>query len=253
MTSTLEVQGAGAYLTDVDLVTDLVHTFAADLDMTLQSPAGTVVTLSTDNGCVNDNVFTGTTFDDQADPDGQVPYITNAGIVTDNPYANNVTATPLVPEESLAAFIGENPNGTWTITISDDLAGDGGALNSWRLDIQSLPAAPEPIATSHENATPTGIPTGPAVVTSTLEVQGAGAYLTDVDLFTDLVHTFAADVDMTLQSPAGTVVTLSTDNGGNRNDNVFTGTTFDDQADPDGQVPYITNAGIATDHPTRTS
>ena len=144
VTSTLEVQGAGAYLTDVDLFTDLVHTFAADLDMTLQSPAGTVVTLSTDNGSGNDNVFAGTTFDDQADPDGQVPYVTNAGIVTDHPYANNVAATPLVPEESLAAFIGENPNGTWTITISDDLAGDGGALNSWRLDITtgSCPAAP---------------------------------------------------------------------------------------------------------------
>ena len=144
VTSTLEVQGAGAYLTDVDLFTDLVHTFAADLDMTLQSPAGTVVTLSTDNGAGNDNVFTGTTFDDQADPDGQVPYITNPGIVTDHPYANLTAATPLVPEETLAAFIGENPNGTWTITISDDLAGDGGALNSWRLDITtgSCPAAP---------------------------------------------------------------------------------------------------------------
>ena len=128
MTSTIEVAGAGAYLTDVDLITDLAHTFAADLDITLQSPAGTVVTLTTDNGAGNDNVFTGTTFDDQADPDGQVPYVTNPGIVTDHPYANNTAATPLVPEEALAAFIGENPNGTWTITISDDLAGDGGAL-----------------------------------------------------------------------------------------------------------------------------
>ena len=95
-------------------------------------------------------MFAGTTFDDQADPDGQVPYVTNPGIVTDHPYVNLTRPRRRsCPRRRSAAFIGEDPNGTWTITISDDLAGDGGALNSWRLDIQSLPAAPEPIATSH--------------------------------------------------------------------------------------------------------
>ena len=43
---------------------------------------------------------------------------------------NNQTATPLVPEEALAAFNGENPNGTWTLTISDDNAGDGGQAST---------------------------------------------------------------------------------------------------------------------------
>ncbi len=245
--STIEVAGAGAYLTDLDLITNITHTFAADLDITLRSPAGTVATITTDNGGSNNDVFAGTTFDDQANPGGQVPYATNNGLTTDNAYANNQVATPLEPEEALAVFSGENPNGTWTLTISDDLAGDGGTLQSWQLDIQSLSGAPEASPASYASSTPTAIPTGPAVVTSTIEVAGAGAYLTDLDLITNITHTFAADLDITLRSPAGTVATITTDNGAG-NDNVFAGTTFDDQANPGGQVPYATNNGLTTDN-----
>jgi subtilisin-like proprotein convertase family protein len=177
VTSTIDVSGAGAHLTDVNLFTNITHTFSADLDITLQSPAGTVVTITTDNGGGNDNTFAGTTFDDQANPGGQVPYVTNPGLTTDNPYANNVVATPLAPEEALAAFAGEDPNGTWTLTISDDLAGDGGALNNWRLDVTTglcpppppLPASPPPPpapATTPESpapapASPTPTPESP--------------------------------------------------------------------------------------------
>jgi uncharacterized repeat protein (TIGR01451 family) len=134
VTSTLVVSGAGTYIHDVDLTTFITHTFASDLDITLLSPGGTVVTLTTDNGGGNDNVFNGTIWDDDADPDGQVPYTSNDGLVTDSTYANNVLESPLVPEEAMGAFIGEDPNGTWTITISDDLGGDSGSLNSWTLD-----------------------------------------------------------------------------------------------------------------------
>ncbi len=99
------------------------------------------MTLTTDNGAGNDNVFNGTLWDDSANPAGQVPYTTNNGLVTDNAYVNLTTATPLVPEEAMAAFIGEDPNGTWTLTISDDLAGDGGSLDSWSLDIDTFSCA----------------------------------------------------------------------------------------------------------------
>jgi subtilisin-like proprotein convertase family protein len=133
VTSTVVVAGAGSSILDVDLLTNLTHTFAADLDITIQSPTGTIVTLTTDNGAGNDNVFNGTLWDDDANPAGQVPYTTNNGMVTDHAYVNLTTATPLAPEEPFGAFNGENPNGTWTITISDDLAGDGGSLDNWSL------------------------------------------------------------------------------------------------------------------------
>ena len=130
VTSTINVTGVTGFLSDLNVTTFITHTFAADLDITIQSPAGTVVTLTTDNGAGNDDVFNGTVWDDDANPAGQVPYTTNNGMVTDHAYVNLTLASPLTPEEPLGAFIGENPNGTWTITISDDLAGDGGNLNT---------------------------------------------------------------------------------------------------------------------------
>jgi len=248
ITSTVVVSGAGAYTWDIDVTTFLTHTFAADVDMTITSPAGTVVTLTTDNGAGNDNVFNGTVWDDQANPAGQVPYTTNDGLVTDHAYVNLTLATPLAPEDALTAFRGEDPNGTWTITISDDLAGDGGSLDAWSIAVHTLPIAPIEVSANFAQTTPVAIPTGPAVVTSTVVMSGAGTSLTKVELNTTLLtHTFSADVDMTLTSPAGTVVTLTTDNGAG-NDDVFNGTNWDDDANPAGQVPYTTNDGVVTDH-----
>ncbi|MEO8503804.1 MAG: proprotein convertase P-domain-containing protein [Acidobacteriota bacterium] len=247
VTSTVLVSGAGPYLYDLDVTTFIQHTFAADLDVTITSPAGTVVTLTTDNGSVNDDVFNGTVWDDSADPGDQVPYTANEGLVTDHTYANLTLASPLVPEEALAAFVGEDPNGTWTLTISDDLAGDGGSLNSWSVAVTTFPSAPATATVPTViQSTPAAIPTGPAVVTSTLVVSGAGTSILDVNATTFIQHTFAADLDITLTSPAGTVVTLTTDNGG-VNDDVFNGTVWDDSANPGGQVPYTANDGLVTD------
>ncbi len=248
-TSTIVIAGAGPYLLDLTMVTNITHTFSSDLDMTLQSPAGTIVTFSSDNGAGNDDVYAGTTWTDFANLGGQVPYTTNNGLVGDHAYVNLTVASPLAPEEAFAAFRGEDPNGTWTITIDDDTGGDTGTLNSWSLNIATLAAAPtnDPAVVA-ANMTPVAIPdSGGPVATSSVVIAGAGTYLCEVYLFTNLAHTFPNDLDVTLQSPAGTVVTLTSDNGGG-NDNVFAGTTWDDDANPGGQVPYVNNAGLVTDH-----
>ena len=134
VTSTITVADVDPYLWDLNLQTFIQHTFAADLDITIQSPAGTVVTLTTDNGNGNDNVFDGTRWDDSADDPA-----------TDHIYTNLVLASPLSPEEPLAAFIGEDPNGNWVLTIADDLAGDGGFLNSWTLSLSTSSGCPTPL------------------------------------------------------------------------------------------------------------
>jgi len=249
VTSTINVTGMDSYIWDVNAVTFLRHTFSADIDMTITSPAGTVVTLTTDNGAGNDDVFNGTVWDDQANPAGQVPYTTNNGVVTDNAYVNLTTASPLTPEEALGAFIGEDPNGTWTLTISDDLAGENGTLDSWGLQITTLP---QPLRTqviwNNSQNVPVAIPTGPAVVSSTVDMSFMGAtFVCGMTVTTNITHTFAADLDVTLMSPGGRIVTLTTDNGAG-NDNVFNGTEWDDNANPAGQVPYTTNNGLATDN-----
>jgi proprotein convertase P-domain-containing protein len=90
-----------------------------------------------------------------------VPYEFNDGLATDREWnLLRRTATPLTPEEPLAAFDGENPNGTWTLTISDDEGDDFGELRGWRLDMTTAgcpepPPAEEP-ETGEEPAPATG-------------------------------------------------------------------------------------------------
>jgi subtilisin-like proprotein convertase family protein len=130
------VGGAGESLLYLVVEMDISHTNCADLDITLESPEGTVVTLTSDNGGLFDDVFGNTTWIDFADVlEGQVPYPFNDGLVTDHPYVNLISAGTLVPEESFAAFQGENPLGVWFLTISDDQAGGGGTLHSWMITV----------------------------------------------------------------------------------------------------------------------
>jgi subtilisin-like proprotein convertase family protein len=145
VSSTVEITGADTFLCDVNLNVNITHTFTGDLDFTLMSPAGTIVTVSTDNGGGFDNAFAGTTFDDDADPNGQVPQFNNPGSVTDHPYVDLTVVASLTSEEALGAFIGEDPNGTWTLTISDDANLDGGMLNSWSIDVVTCACDEPPV------------------------------------------------------------------------------------------------------------
>ena len=248
VTATIDVTGAGTFLWDLNLQTLITHTFSSDLDISLQSPAGTIVSLTTDNGGSLDNVFNGTVWDDQANPGSPVPYSSNNGLATDATYINNVVASPLVPEEAMGAFIGEDPNGTWTLTIADQFNVDGGSLNSWTLEVTSLGTAPTATTTQFTQSTPVIIPAaGAPVVTSTIVVSGVGTSLCSVTLLTNITHTFCSDLDISLTSPAGTIVSLTTDNLGSL-DNLFNGTLWDDKANPGAQVPYTTNNGVTSDH-----
>jgi uncharacterized repeat protein (TIGR01451 family) len=244
--SSITVAGAGSYLLDLDVFTDITHTFGGDLDITVTSPAGTVVTLTTDSGAGTDNVFAGTLWDDDAG-DTNPP-----GPVTDNVFTHLVAETPLVAEEALAAFIGEDPNGIWTIDVFDDAGGDIGSLSSWSLQIVTLPAAPafDPVVSATSTDTPLPIADSTATA-STIGLAGAASYVCRVQVTTDITHTFAGDLDITITSPAGTVMTLTTDSGAG-NDNVFAGTLWDDDAgdtNPPGPVSDNVFANLVLETP----
>ena len=241
-TSTLTVSGVGTYLYDLDLKTFITHTSTGQLQISITSPAGTIVTLSSQNGGTNDNLFNGTLWNDSADPGNPAPYaspLAASNLVTDTAYTNLVVKPTLVPEEALGAFIGENPNGVWTLTIADLTNLDGGNLANWSVDVVTLPVTPASTLVSYPSTdVPKTIPTTISVVTSTVTISGAGTQIGRVRLQNFLLHTFSSDLDVTLTSPAGTSVTLTTDNGGG-NDNSYNGTLWDDKADPGNQVPYV--------------
>jgi subtilisin-like proprotein convertase family protein len=108
----------GGSVIDIDVVVDIAHTWTADVDIYLISPAGTSVELTTDNGSSGDH-YTDTVFDDEA-----------ADSITAGapPYTGSFQ-----PEGSLSVLDGEPIAGTWTLQVIDDSGGIDGTLESWSL------------------------------------------------------------------------------------------------------------------------
>lgn len=101
----------------------LQHAFVGDLTLRLISPAGTVVTLmSAPGGNLNyGQNFCNTLLDDSA---------TNS--IQNITPALNYTGT-FRPASPLAAFIGENANGNWTLQLIDSTQPDAGILRSFSI------------------------------------------------------------------------------------------------------------------------
>ncbi len=131
--SALPVKKVVGRLSHVSVTLSITHTRDSDLSASLLSPAGTRVQLFTH---VNDSGqnFTNTTLDDQA------PTAITAGTA---PFTGSFS-----PQGALATLNGQDPNGTWTLEVTDDVAGETGTLQSWSLAL-SVPT--EPIAVSSAN------------------------------------------------------------------------------------------------------
>jgi len=103
---------------DVDVEINLSHTYIGDLQLDLQSPNGTVVTLHNNTGGSANDIMK-TYSDGTVNPDGP-------GVLAD--------------------FIGESVGGNWTLTIVDSAGGDSGTLNNWALRIVPGSAVCPPVA-----------------------------------------------------------------------------------------------------------
>jgi len=121
---TFTVAGITTPLKKVVVSLHITHTADSDLDISLISPDGTTVVLSSDNGGTSDDYGTDcgddrarTTFDSAA---------TTAITAGTAPFAGRYR-----PEQSLEAFnekSGADVNGTWTLRIADDAAGAVGSI-----------------------------------------------------------------------------------------------------------------------------
>lgn len=130
--------GMGVVITDVNVVgLSGIHTYIQDLRFTLKSPAGTSVVLFA--GICGQDANFNLNLDDQA-----------ALATFPCPPINGVI---VIPQSPLAAFIGQNSTGTWTLTVSDLFDGDGGELTDWGLSINtnivSCSITPTPLVTTY--------------------------------------------------------------------------------------------------------
>ena len=121
--STLDIAAFGAIL-DVNVQgLDITHTWVNDLVISLTSPQGTTVILM-DQPCSGEDDILINFDDEAANPNFPCPPTDNGNYQ---------------PFSPLSAFDGENLSGTWTLTIEDVFAADGGTLNDWSLNICYIP------------------------------------------------------------------------------------------------------------------
>jgi parallel beta-helix repeat protein len=126
VTSAITVSGWDATVNvfDINVTLNITHPRDSDLRVTLTGPTGVQRVLFSGVGGAGAN-FTETTLDDQsatAIDAGAAPSVA--------PFTGRFKLAGAV---TLAGFNGQNPNGVWTLTVSDTAAGLTGALTSWRL------------------------------------------------------------------------------------------------------------------------
>lgn len=122
-------------IADVDFGFTIDHTYRGDLQVRLQSPSGTEITLVTNDGG-NGNANYDVLFDDDATD------AVNTGShvgqdTTGAPYYDN----PVSPQAALSAFNGEEANGTWTVEVCDIYNGDSGTFRRAELFFEALTGA----------------------------------------------------------------------------------------------------------------
>lgn len=156
------------------------HSFIGDLTFKLRSPLGTTVTIFNRptgglGGCSSNNLYQLTLDDWTGFAVGtHCPGNNSAGPQTGN----------FMPENPLAAFNGEDPNGTWTLTAIDNAGVDIGSIRAFSLLLSTdCPnATPTPSAVSISgSATYCSNPGIPPVSGATMTLTGdeGGSTLTD--------------------------------------------------------------------------
>lgn len=130
------VTGVRVYLYDMN------HTWPDDIDILLVGPQGQNLIIMSDAGGSLDLVNVNLVFDDAASD----PLPDNAQIVSGTYLPTNwgvgdpfpAPAPPPSAATQLAVFNGSNPNGTWSLFVVDDAAGDLGNINGgWCLAIDA--------------------------------------------------------------------------------------------------------------------
>src|SRR6266540_4325592 len=144
--STISVSAVSGLVSKVTVVlNNLSHTGPDNIDILLVGPAGQNIVIMSDAGGFNTLSGVTLTFDDAAaaplSDNGAIP----TGTYQPTNYGSGDTFPSPAPAPSaattLATFNGTNPNGTWSLYVFDDGAGDAGSIaGGWTLNITTVTA-----------------------------------------------------------------------------------------------------------------
>jgi len=129
---TISIAGAAGAVSGLDVELQIAHTWVGDIVADIEHDGTTVLLLDRPGvplmgacGCPNNDVDV---------------VLSDAG---GSPAENACSAAPpaiggtLTPTQALSAFDGDDPNGDWTLTVSDGFpASDNGTLNTWCISIE---------------------------------------------------------------------------------------------------------------------
>ena len=163
------LDGTSCNTTNPSLTVGVDHSWVGDLKFTLTSPNATSVVLMNRPGGgtfgASGNNFCQTVLDD----DGAFPNIQTIQSSGAPPLGPPYTGS-FNPQNPLSAFDGENADGTWTLNVSDNAAGDTGFVRAFSLIFQPL--------TCCVSTPPSCTITCPATVTQSNDPNQCGAVVT---------------------------------------------------------------------------
>jgi subtilisin-like proprotein convertase family protein len=178
---------------DISVSVDIEHTYIGDLIVRLTGPDGTRVDLhNRDGGGANDLVQTYTSDSSSA----------------------------------LAAFLGQDIKGTWSLEIADHARYDTGQLRRWSLEAELLTDT----TLRFESAPGQTIPDRePAGIMDQITVTGLDT-LSEITVDVDITHTYIGDLQVSLKNPANHEVVLHAREGRSTDDIQRTYTVDDEPA-----------------------
>lgn len=183
----------GGLVTDIEVEVDITHTYRGDLQVWLETPDSSTVTLhEREGGGANDL---------------KMLYTTN-----NTPgFANLVQTQP-------------DATGNWVLHVSDLASRDVGRLNRWRLKLEvDAPGKQETkVVVPIDGSIPDNSLTG---IQSDTEVSLVGA-ISELSVSIDITHTWRGDLKVSLNHGGQTVVLH--DQEGGSDDNLFVTYTLDD-------------------------
>ena len=193
---TITVTGQTGTVRDVDLITNIAHTFNGDLEMELthMPPGGPTKTIRFVNDSRTEREAAATRFSGHAVGRPALDVVVRRRTSSDPARELN-----LVPEGPMAAFIGDNPNGDWTLTRHRPRcpqAPPATARRAGSLDVTDDRRRARDATTSPFLGA--GGRTSTTVADGTLtrddrRCQGLGTYLTDLDLITQIEHNLSPE------------------------------------------------------------
>lgn len=192
--SVLHIADAGL-LKNIHIGVDIEHSYIGDLTVVLTSPSNESVVLHERAGGSSDDLLA----------------------------IYNLDSTP-----QLNAFMGDDVQGDWTLSVSDHAAIDTGKLMFWELELSVAKADKKVL--SKQLAANQAIPdNSSAGIDSVIEVSESGSVV-KLDIPLDISHTWIGDLHVVLISPSGVEVVLHDQTGRSRHDIKMTYSSSVDEA-----------------------